>query len=84
MMREKILNFINETIIEEHGKEVYENNLLTDCSIDSFGYAILFTSIEAEYSIKYKDIRGLDYSVFTVCDLIDNIIKYIEENNVCK
>ena len=76
MNRQEILEFINSIIEEEHGVAINEDNLLTDCGIDSFGYAILWTSIEAKYECKLsKEIMSaVDYDKFTVKDMIDMIV----------
>ena len=76
MNKQDILEFINNVIKEEHGKEVTEEQLLTDCGIDSFGYAILWTSLEAKYDCKLsKDVMSaVDYNTFTVADMIDMVV----------
>lgn len=76
MNRQDILEFINNVIKEEHGKEVTEEQLLTDCGIDSFGYAILWTSVESEYDCKLsKEVMStVDYAKFTVKDMIDMVV----------
>lgn len=48
MTRADILNVINEIIEEEHGVAVSEDNILSDCIIDSFGYAVLFVGLEGQ------------------------------------
>ena len=48
MNRQEILNIINEIIEEEHGKPVEELSMISDCAIDSFGYAMLFVGIESQ------------------------------------
>lgn len=70
MSRDEILNKINEIIAEEHGDKVSEDMLLIECNIDSFGYAILWTTLEATYSFKL-DVKLIDYSRLKVSDVID-------------
>jgi acyl carrier protein len=76
MNRSEILEFINEVILEEHGTAVSEDNLLKDCGIDSFGYAILWTSVESKYECKLsKEVMStVDYDKFTVKDMIDMVV----------
>ena len=62
MNRQEILEFINNVIEEERGVRVKEDQLLTDCGIDSFGYAILWTSVEGEFVAKPFSAR------FSFCD----------------
>ena len=76
MNRQEILEFINKVIEEEHGNVVEEDQLLIDCGIDSFGYALLWASIEGEFKqdLGKKIMSSVDYSVFTVKDMIDMIV----------
>jgi acyl carrier protein len=76
MNRSEILEFINEVILEEYGTAVSEDNLLTDCGIDSFGYAILWTSVEAKYECKLSKevMSAVDYDKLTIKDMIDMIV----------
>lgn len=91
MDRKEILKYINKIIEEEHGKELKENNLLADCGIDSFGYAILFTELNEKYNCfgknfqigrKFEDGEDIDYSVYKVKNLIDRIIGK-QKSNKC-
>ena len=87
MTRVEILNMINSIIEEEHGNRLIESNLLTECNIDSFGYAMLWLGIEAkleevcgvERLLGKGYVDGLDYEVFTVKQLIDDIEKRLVE-----
>lgn len=81
MTREKILNIINEIILEEHGKELIEDNYLHECDIDSFGYIMLFTGIEAQvlkdtgkkiFTNKvFSEINPSEISVKELIDIIE-------------
>ena len=80
MTRTEILNVINEIIEEEHGEVVCESNTLSDCGIDSFGYAILFVglegAIEDQTGIKVfgpKVLSEINPSKVTVKALLDMI-----------
>ena len=84
MNRQDILEFINTVIEEEHGNAVTEEQLLIDCGIDSFGYAIFWTTIEARYGVelaKYVD-KNVDYTTLTVSNVIDMILDNVNENKV--
>lgn len=76
MNRQEILEFINRVIEEEHGNAVEEAQLLVDCGIDSFGYAILWTSLEAEYgcNLSKEVMSTVDYNILTVRDMIDMVV----------
>lgn len=80
MNREDILGIINEIIVEEHGKEVTEEQYLHECDIDSFGYAMLFVGIEAQVLnsggkkvFTDKVFGGINPSKILVKELIDII-----------
>lgn len=83
MTREHILSKINKIIEEEHGESVTEEDLLADCGIDSFGYAMLWLGMENDivktpdgakvFSKEYLD--AVDYSTLTVADVITVIEK---------
>lgn len=81
MTRVEILGIINGIIEEEHGIKLTEDNLLIDCNIDSFGYAMLWLGIEAKLDEMYgierllgkEYIDNLDYEKLTVKELIDGI-----------
>lgn len=82
--REEILADINKIIKTEHGKVVTEDSLLTDCEIDSFGYAMLWLGIENEIIEPIDDnaifgkerLSDLDYETYKVSDVIDRLIEY--------
>lgn len=85
MTRTEILNVINEIIEEEHGEIVCEDNVLADCGIDSFGYALLFVglegTIEEQTGVKVfgpKVLNEVNPSKITVKELLDMI-----EENLC-
>lgn len=73
LSRYQILDKINEIIVEEHGTSIGEGDLITSCGIDSFGYAILWTSLEAEYEFDSKKLL-IDYSTLKGSDIIDIIL----------
>lgn len=80
MTRKETLNVINEIIEEEHGVCVGEDSILSDCGIDSFGYAILFVglegAIEDQTGIKVfgpKVLSEINPSEVTVKELLDMI-----------
>lgn len=84
MNRQEILEFINEIIAEEHGNAVTEEQLLIECGIDSFGYAILWTSIEAKYSVGFskEESNNIDYKTLTVRNMLDMIENKINETKI--
>lgn len=81
MTRKEILDKINQIIEEEHGVEVTEESLLTDCDIDSFGYALLWLGLENDIVKTPEDVKifsreytdSIDYSVYKVCEIVDKL-----------
>lgn len=84
MNRQEILEFINEIIVEEHGNAVTEEQLLIECGIDSFGYAILWTSIEAKYGVVFskEESNNIDYTTLTVRNMLDMVENKINETKI--
>lgn len=74
--REAILAYINETITCENGKELTEENTLTQSEIDSFGYALFWIAIEEQYGkcFPHDEVSTLDYKTLTIQVIIDRII----------
>ena len=75
MNRQDILEFINEIILEEHGNKVTEDQLLIDCGIDSFGYAILWIKKKKKYDI--DEVKGIDSKINYNTLLVSDVINYI-------
>ena len=81
MTRADILNVINEIIEEEHGIPVSEDNVLSDCIIDSFGYAVLFVGLEGKIEEQtgiivfgkdvLKEINPNNIRVYKLLDMIE-------------
>ena len=82
MNREDILGIINEIIVEEHGKEVTEEQYLHECDIDSFGYAMLFLDLDAQI-LKNTSKKVFTDKVFGEINpseiLVKELIDIIEE-----
>lgn len=80
MTRKEIQDIINNIIVEEHGKALEECDLLTDCGIDSFGYAMLWLGLVAEIQsitgievFNKEELKQISYDGLTVGVLIDMI-----------
>lgn len=80
MTRTEILNVINEIIEEEHGKTLEEAQLLTECDIDSFGYAMLWLGLVAKIQdetgievLNKEELKEISYDGLTVGKLLDMI-----------
>ena len=80
MNREEYFNFINKVLVTENAKAIEEDNLLTDSELDSFGYAVLFITLEADLNLNCFEkeyLNSIDYKTYTMKDLLDRI------ENVC-
>lgn len=80
MTRIEILNVINEIIEEEHGNKLEEDQLLTECGIDSFGYAMLWLGLVAKIQdetgtevFSKDELKQISYEGLTVTKLLDMI-----------
>lgn len=79
-MREEILEHINRIIREEKGNRVTEDSTFLDAGLDSFGYAVFFMDLDAEYryfdACEYGDdvFSKIPYSTLTVKEIIDQCI----------
>lgn len=80
MNRDKYFDFINKVLVTENAKAIKEDNLLTDSELDSFGYAVLFITLEADLNLNCFEkeyLNSIDYKTYTMKDLLDRI------ENVC-
>jgi acyl carrier protein len=80
MTRIEILNIINEIIEEEHGNKLEEDQLLTECGIDSFGYAMLWLGLVAKVQertgitvLSKDELKQISYDGLTVKNVIDMV-----------
>jgi len=74
--REQILAILNETIETEHGKPLYEENVLSDSELDSFGYALFWIAIEEQYGTCFskEEVSAFNYHQILVRNIIDRIV----------
>lgn len=80
MNRTEYFNFINKVLVTENAKAIEEDNLLIDSELDSFGYAVLFITLEADLNLNCFEkeyLNTIDYKTYTMKDLLDRI------ENVC-
>ena len=80
MKRNEYFDFINKVLVTENAKAIKEDNLLTDSELDSFGYAVLFITLEADLNLNCFEkeyLNSIDYKTYTMKDLLDRI------ENVC-
>ena len=78
--RNEYFDFINKVLVTENAKAIKEDNLLTDSELDSFGYAVLFITLEADLNLNCVEkeyLNSIDYKTYTMKDLLDRI------ENVC-
>ena len=82
MNRQEILEFINNIIEEEHGNRLTEEQMLIESELDSFGYAVLWTSAEYSIGVKFtaEELNKVDHKTLTVKDMIDMFKEKLDEN----
>ena len=79
-MREQVLDVINKLIRSEKGNRVTESSTFLDAGLDSFGYAMFFMALDAEFNYftvcGYGDdlFKEIPYSTLTVKEIIDKCI----------
>lgn len=76
MNRKEYLDFINDVLVTENAKAIAEDNLLTDSELDSFGYAVLFITLEADLNLNCFEkeyLNSIDYKTYTMKDLLNRI-----------
>ena len=79
-MKQKILDRLNEIIVEEKGVRVTMNSLFSDAELDSLGTVITIATLEADYPI-FKDIpvdadalSTIDFTTLTIRELVKQCI----------
>lgn len=81
MNRYEYFDFINNVLVTENAQAIKEDELLINSNLDSFGYAVLFITLEADLNLNCFEkeyLNSIDYKTFTMKDLLDRI-----EKNVC-
>lgn len=76
MNRAELKDFINKILVTENAKAIEESNLLTDSGLDSFGYAILFITLEEDLNFNCFNkeyLNSINYETFKLKDLLDRI-----------
>ncbi len=76
MNRLELKDFINKILVTENAKAIEESNLLIDSGLDSFGYAVLFITLEADLNLNCFEkeyLNSIEYSNYKLKDLIDRI-----------
>lgn len=82
MNRQEILEFINDVIEEEHGNRLTEDQLLIESELDSFGYAVLWTSAEYAIGVQFasEELNKVDHKTLSIKDMVDMFEGKLNEN----
>ena len=82
MTRKEYFDIINELIASEYGKPLRtEEDKLINAELDSFGYTILFVTLDNEYNYFYdiKDKQNIfetiNFKEITIKEIIDKLIE---------
>lgn len=76
MTREEYKKIINDILVSENARELEENELLKDSGLDSFGFIVLYITLDAEYNLNKFDnayATSIDYNTYTLKDMLDRI-----------
>lgn len=76
MTRIEYFDFINKVLVTENAKAIKEDELLKDSNLDSFGYAILFITLQEDLNINCFEkeyLNSINYETFKMKDLLDRI-----------
>lgn len=76
MTRIEYFDFINKVLVTENAKAIKEDELLKDSNLDSFGYAILFITLQEDLNLNCFEkeyLNSIDYETFKMKDLLDRI-----------
>lgn len=76
-MKQKILDRLNEIIVEEKGFRVTMNSNFSDADLDSLGTVMTIATLEADYPI-FHDVpidadalSTIDFKTLTIRDLVN-------------
>jgi len=75
-MKQKILDRLNEIIVEEKGDRVCINCKWTDTNLDSLGTLITIATLESEYPIfgPGEGLESLDFPNLTIRELVKKCV----------
>jgi acyl carrier protein len=76
MTREEYKKIINDILVSENARELEEHELLKDSGLDSFGFIVLYITLDAEYHLNKFDnayATSIDYNNYTLKDMLDRI-----------
>ena len=76
MTREEYKKIINDILVSENARELEEHELLKDSGLDSFGFIVLYITLDTEYNLNKFDnayATSIDYNTYTLKDMLDRI-----------
>ena len=75
-MRTEALEYLNDLLVEEHGKKLLENELFIDSGVDSFGTTVVIMEMDAKYGCFdnewFTEVLG-SIETLKVSDILDRI-----------
>lgn len=75
MSKEKILEYINTALEEEHGEPIGYENTLISSGVDSFGLTMVLVNIDHKYNIYPKEVFStLNFAEVTANDVIERVL----------
>ena len=80
-MKQKVLDRLNEIIVEEKGQAVTMNSMWKDTDLDSLGTVITIATLEYDYPAMFADLANdadalatLDFENLTIREIIKKCV----------
>lgn len=75
MNKEDILQYINDTLEEEHGNPIGYDDTLISSGVDSFGLTMVLIALDNKYKIYTKEVfASLNFAEITANDVIERVL----------
>lgn len=75
MNKEDILQYINDTLEEEHGNPIGYDDTLISSGVDSFGLTMVLIALDNKYKIYPKEVFvSLNFAEITANDVIERVL----------
>lgn len=73
-MENKVLDFLNQRIREEHGNRVSIDSKWTDAEVDSFGTTVIFLDMDEKYGCFSKEwFIKVTWADLTIRDIVERV-----------
>jgi acyl carrier protein len=73
-MKQKILDRLNELIIQEKGRPITIDDTIKEADLDSLGIVFVFIELDSEYSLSDKTNNFWDMANLTVRQIVTGCV----------